>query len=166
MSLLFDGPAGYTLETLFACVPFWSWIAPQETPAPFSKLLKSTLGYTAVVHEEIPTVLVRGDEAVTFVVTEPLNCCLGHVWSPPFTLGRLHRNKKPPRRSERRFHQSKTQLLGFHSSVPWREAESRRTPFTVRQSGQKGTGLPATRVLRTFNGSSVGLPVRLAGLTH
>jgi hypothetical protein len=91
---------------------------------------------------------------------------LGHVWSPPFTLGRLHRNKKPPRRSERRFHQSKTQLLGFHSSVPWREAESRRTPFTVRQSGQKGTGLPATRVLRTFNGSSVGLPVRLAGLTH
>jgi hypothetical protein len=96
MSLLFDGPAGYTLETLFACMPFWSWLAPQETSAPFSKLLKSTLGYTAVVHEEIHTVLVRGDEAVTFVVTEPLDRCLGHVWSPPFYSGGSTATKNRP----------------------------------------------------------------------
>src|SRR5215210_7815604 len=111
MRLKFGSPAGYTLETLFAHMPFRSWLASQEATAPFSKLLKSTPGNTAVVQEEILTVPVLGDEAVAFLVTEPLYCSLGHVWSPPFTLGRLHRNKKPPLRPGRRSIKTKPSSL-------------------------------------------------------
>jgi hypothetical protein len=92
---LFDGPAGYALEALFACMPFWSWLASQETLAPSSRLSKPRLRYSAVVHEEVLAALVRGDEAVAFIVGIPLCRSLGHSWSPPFSLGRLHRNKKP-----------------------------------------------------------------------
>src|SRR5215216_2076362 len=51
------------------------------------KTLEAVTCYTAVVHEEILTALVGGDEAVAFIVVEPLHCSLGHIWSPPFSVG-------------------------------------------------------------------------------
>jgi hypothetical protein len=86
-NLLFDGSAGYALETLFACMPFWSWLASQETLAPSPRLLKPRIRYSAVVHEGVLATLVRGDEAVAFIVGQPLYRSLGHIWSPPFSLG-------------------------------------------------------------------------------
>jgi hypothetical protein len=85
--LLFDSPAGYALETLFACMPFWSWLVSQETLASSPRLLEPRLRYNAVVHEEVLTALIRGDEAVAPIVGKPLYRSLGHVWSPPFSLG-------------------------------------------------------------------------------
>src|SRR5215211_5870112 len=49
--------------------------------------LEAVTCYTTVVHEEILTALVGGDEAVAFIVVEPLYRSLGHVWSPPFSVG-------------------------------------------------------------------------------
>src|SRR5215211_148302 len=49
--------------------------------------LEAVASYTTVVHEEIITALVGGDEAVAFLVVEPLYRSLGHIWSPPFSVG-------------------------------------------------------------------------------
>src|SRR5215218_1715701 len=55
--------------------------------------LEAVAGYTRVVHEEIITALVGGDEAVALLVGKPLYCSLGHIWSPPFVFLGLHCNK-------------------------------------------------------------------------
>src|SRR5215203_1565389 len=49
--------------------------------------LEAVTRYTTVVHEEILATLVGGDEAVAFIVVEPLYRSLGHIWSPPFSVG-------------------------------------------------------------------------------
>src|SRR5215204_1107532 len=49
--------------------------------------LEAVTCYTTVVNEEITTALVGGDEAVAFIVVEPLYRSLGHIWSPPFSVG-------------------------------------------------------------------------------
>src|SRR5215207_10916267 len=54
--------------------------------------LEAVAGYTRVVHEEIITALVGGDEAVALLVVEPLYRSLGHIWSPPFVSLGLHCN--------------------------------------------------------------------------
>src|ERR671913_389585 len=51
------------------------------------KALEAVTRYTAVVHEEILATLVRRDEAVALLIAEPLYRSLGHVWSPPFSVG-------------------------------------------------------------------------------
>src|SRR5918993_1434648 len=51
------------------------------------KALEAVTCYTAVVNEEIITALVGGDEAVALIVVEPLYRSLGHIWSPPFSVG-------------------------------------------------------------------------------
>jgi hypothetical protein len=68
-------------------MPFWSWLAPQETLAPSSRLLEPRLRYGAVVHEEVLAALVRRDEAIAFIIGKPLYRSSGHIWSPPFSLG-------------------------------------------------------------------------------
>src|SRR5215211_5339769 len=55
--------------------------------------LEAVAGYTRVVHEEIITALVGGDEAVALLVGKPLYRSLGHIWSPPFVFLGLHCNK-------------------------------------------------------------------------
>src|SRR4028119_1932436 len=40
--------------------------------------LEPLAGYTGMVHEEVLTPVVRGDEAVALLVAEPLHCSLGH----------------------------------------------------------------------------------------
>src|SRR5215210_708669 len=42
------------------------------------KALEAVACYTRVVHKEIITALVGGDEAVALLVVEPLYCSLGH----------------------------------------------------------------------------------------
>src|SRR5918995_461351 len=49
--------------------------------------LEAVTRYARVVHEEILTTLVGGDEAVALLVAEPLYRSLGHIWSPPFSVG-------------------------------------------------------------------------------
>src|SRR5215218_635129 len=57
--------------------------------------LEAAAGYARMLHEDVLATLVRGDEAVAFMVIEPLYRSLGHVWSPPFVFLGLHCNKKP-----------------------------------------------------------------------
>src|SRR5215204_3513588 len=59
--------------------------------------------YTAVVHEEILATLVGGDEAVALIIVEPLYRSLGHIWSPPFSLGAPPQQKSRSSRRGRRF---------------------------------------------------------------
>jgi hypothetical protein len=49
--------------------------------------LEAVTRYTAVVHEKVLATLVWSDEAVTLLVVEPFYRSLGHIWSPPFSLG-------------------------------------------------------------------------------
>src|ERR671913_1808858 len=49
--------------------------------------LEAVADYTRMVHEEVLAALVGGDEAVAFIVVEPLYRSLGHIWSPPFSVG-------------------------------------------------------------------------------
>src|SRR5215218_8246717 len=49
--------------------------------------LEAVASYTRMVHEEILTTLVGGDEAVALIIVEPLYRSLGHIWSPPFSVG-------------------------------------------------------------------------------
>src|SRR5215207_10866979 len=51
------------------------------------KALEAVTRYARVVHEEVLATLIRGDEAVALLVTEPLYRSLGHIWSPPFSVG-------------------------------------------------------------------------------
>src|SRR5215218_1105408 len=60
--------------------------------------LEAVTHYARVVHEEVLVTLIRGDEAVAFLVTEPLYCSLGHIWSPPFSVG------APPQQKSRSSH--------------------------------------------------------------
>src|ERR671920_2528949 len=48
---------------------------------------------TRMVHENVIATLIRSDEAVAFIIAEPLYRSLGHIWSPPFVLLGLHCNK-------------------------------------------------------------------------
>src|ERR671919_622528 len=48
--------------------------------------LEALACYARVVHEEILTSVVGGDEAVALLVAEPLYRSLGHFWSPPFVF--------------------------------------------------------------------------------
>src|SRR5215211_8761787 len=73
-----------------------------------------------------------------------LNSSLGHILVPPFLFLGLNRNKKPPLHSGRRFHQNKTQLSSYPSSVPWRVAKPRspkllRTPSTRTSQNSSST---------------------------
>src|SRR5215207_703828 len=52
--------------------------------------------YTTVVNKEIITALVGGDEAVALIVAEPLYRSLGHIWSPPFSVGAPLQQKAAP----------------------------------------------------------------------
>src|SRR5215218_9055043 len=52
--------------------------------------------YTAVVDEDVLATLIRGDEAVAFLVVEPLYRSLGHIWSPPFITGAPPQQKAAP----------------------------------------------------------------------
>src|SRR5215212_727410 len=56
--------------------------------------LEAVAGYTRMVDEEVLATLVGGDEAVAFIVVEPLYRSLGHVWSHLSSVG-LYCNKKP-----------------------------------------------------------------------
>src|SRR5215212_2317461 len=53
----------------------------------FIEALEAVTRYTAVVHENVLATLIRGDEAVAFLIVEPLYRSLGHTWSPPFFIG-------------------------------------------------------------------------------
>src|ERR671912_121062 len=63
---------------------------------PLVEAFEAVTCYTAVVNEEITTALVGGDEAVAFIVVEPLYRSLGHVWSPPFSVGAPQQQKTAP----------------------------------------------------------------------
>src|SRR5919107_6034551 len=65
--------------------------------------LVASTRYTAVVHEEVLATLVRGDEAVAFIIVEPLYRSLGHIWSPPFFTGAPPQQKSRSSRRGRRF---------------------------------------------------------------
>src|SRR5215207_7092828 len=58
--------------------------------------LEALSRYPRVVHEELLAPIVRGDEAVALLVTEPLNCSLGHMLEPAFRIPGPPANKKPP----------------------------------------------------------------------
>jgi hypothetical protein len=49
-----------------------------------------------MVYEKVLATLVGGDEAVAFIVVEPLYRSLGHIWSPPFSLGAPLQQKAAP----------------------------------------------------------------------
>src|SRR5215207_10639708 len=74
--------------------------------------------YTAVVHEEVLSTLVWGDEAVALLVVEPLYRSLDHFWSPPFVFLGLHCNKKAAPLTLRAalliHHKTHIYLLHFH----------------------------------------------------
>src|SRR5215210_115034 len=61
------------------------------------KALEAVTRYARVVHEEVLATLIRGDEAVALLVAEPLYRSLGHVWSPPFSVGAPLQQKAAPR---------------------------------------------------------------------
>src|SRR5215207_1940779 len=46
--------------------------------------LEAVACYARMVHEEILTTLVGGDEAIAFIVVEPLYRSLGHILEPTF----------------------------------------------------------------------------------
>src|SRR5829696_7439053 len=52
-----------------------------------------------VVHEEVLTTVVRGDEAVALLVTEPLYRSLGHILEPTFRIPGPQQTEKPPSNS-------------------------------------------------------------------
>ncbi len=60
------------------------------------KALEAAAGYARMVHEDVLATLVGGDEAVAFIVTEPLYRSLGHIWSPPFFSGAPMQQKAAP----------------------------------------------------------------------
>src|SRR5215211_3813996 len=60
------------------------------------KALEAVACYTRMVNEEVLATLVGGDEAVAFIVVEPLYRSLGHVWSPPFFSGAPLQQKAAP----------------------------------------------------------------------
>jgi hypothetical protein len=125
--LLFDSPAGYALETLFACMPFWSWLASQETLARAPRLLEPRLRYSAVAHEEVLTALVRGDEAVAPIVGKPLYGSLGHMSGARLSLGWEAPPQQESRSSRRgrRFTRHKTRICLPH---PYYTMSKARTP--------------------------------------
>src|SRR5215210_4886374 len=50
----------------------------------FFEGLEATTSYARVVHEEVFATLVRGDEAVAFILIEPLDRSLGHTRNSTF----------------------------------------------------------------------------------
>src|ERR671911_3243579 len=76
-----------------------------HTPTPLGRLVGDlgtllealeAAGYVRMVHEEVLATLVWGDEAVAFIVVEPLYRSLGHTWSPPFFSGAPPQQKAAP----------------------------------------------------------------------
>src|SRR5215207_10243392 len=77
-----------------------------HTPTPLSSLvgdlgalveaLEAAAGYARMLHEDVLATLVGGDEAVAFIVVEPLYRSLGHLWSPPFFTGAPPQQKAAP----------------------------------------------------------------------
>src|ERR671921_2869665 len=60
------------------------------------KALEAVTRYARVVHEEVFTPVVWGDEAVALLVTEPLYRSLGHIPEPTFHVPGLHKRKSHP----------------------------------------------------------------------
>src|ERR671912_2625607 len=52
--------------------------------------LETLTCYARVVHEEVLTSVVGGDEAIALLVAEPLHCSLGHILEPTFRVPGLH----------------------------------------------------------------------------
>src|SRR5215218_5783672 len=72
--------------------------------------LEAITRYTAVMDEDVLATLIRGDEAVAFIITEPLYRSLGHTWSPPFFTG------APPQQKSRSSHTVRAALLTHHKT--------------------------------------------------
>src|SRR5215207_4312821 len=72
--------------------------------------LEAVTHYTAVVDEDVLATLIGGDEAVAFIVVEPLDRSLGHTWSPPFFTG------APPQQKSRSSHTVRAALLTHHKT--------------------------------------------------
>ena len=49
--------------------------------------LEAVASNAGVVHENVLATRLRSDEAVAFLVGKPLYRSLGHIWSPPFSVG-------------------------------------------------------------------------------
>src|SRR5918995_1366569 len=62
----------------------------------FVEGLEALARYARVVHEEVLTPVVRGDEAVALLVTKPLNRSLGHILEPAFRVPGPPQTKRPP----------------------------------------------------------------------
>src|SRR5919199_2679990 len=58
--------------------------------------LEALARYARVVHEEVLAPVVRGDEAVALLVTEPLYRSLGHIPEPAFRVPGPQQTKRPP----------------------------------------------------------------------
>src|SRR5829696_4942473 len=58
--------------------------------------LEALACYPRVVHEEVLTPVVWGDEAVALLVAEPLYRSLGHIPEPTFHVPGLHKRKSHP----------------------------------------------------------------------
>src|SRR5215213_5616361 len=62
----------------------------------FVEGLEALARYTRVVHEEVLAPVVRGDEAVPLLVTEPLYRSLGHIPEPAFRVPGPNKQKGHP----------------------------------------------------------------------
>src|SRR5215203_918387 len=62
----------------------------------FVEGLEALARYARVVHEEVLTPVVRGDEPVALLVTKPLNRSLGHILEPAFRVPGPPQTKRPP----------------------------------------------------------------------
>src|SRR5215216_3287805 len=96
--------AGYTNPafalSLASRVLRWSNVLRLHSLTPLGRLvrylgalvegLEALACYARVVHEEVLTPVVRGDEAVALLVAEPLYRSLGHMPEPTFRVPGLH----------------------------------------------------------------------------
>src|ERR687890_844703 len=92
--------------------------------------------YTAVVHEEILAALVRADEAVAFVIVEPLYRSLGHILEPTFLSWGSTAIKKPllSHRGRRFSLTIKPTSIYCILTIPRARSESRKGPRTGLRS--------------------------------
>src|SRR5919107_1912374 len=111
-----------------------------HTPTPLGRLvgnlgalveaLETAASYAAVVHEEVLATPIRGDEAVAFIVVEPLYRSLGHIPEPTFLCWGSTAIRKPllSHRGRRFSLTIKPTSIYCILTIPRARSESRKGP--------------------------------------
>src|ERR671920_1844850 len=111
--------------------------------------LVAVAGYTRMVHEEVLATLVRSDEAVAFIIVEPLYRSLGHIPEPTFLSWGSTAIKKPllSHRGRRFSLTIKPTSIYCILTIPRARSESRKGPRPGLRSSRSRSRSNTTTII-------------------